>query len=491
MLAESACHAARGGWNRASFTLTQPMMLLLFTWIRRIFASKRWCTAFGLVASFLLHSLVGAAQPAAAHLVPTQRLDSLLTTLAAHDKLMGSVTLSHAGQVVYQRAFGFQQLAPAIPATPTTHYLIGSATKMFTAVLIFQLVEEKKLTLATPLATFFPQLPHARRITIDHLLHHRSGLYNFTTDSAWVSGRLRIQQPAQLLRLIGQGPPAFAPGTQAAYNNSGYVLLGYIIERITKHSYAQAVHERIGRKVGLRDTYGGSVLTPARQEAYAYQISPTGWRHVPSEAMGYVGGAGVLESTPTDLTRFLEALFRGRLVSAASLRRMQTIREGYGRGLFARPFADHAGYGHTGGINGFVTLATYFPAEQLAVALCSNAQNYSPQETLAGILSLYFQQPYHLPTFAPSSFIPAAADLVRYAGTYVSTQLPGLKITMSVSGQTLQTQATNQPPATLDCQGPGLFTFAQGRNSLRVEFAPDQPSFVLTQGGSRYTFLKE
>jgi D-alanyl-D-alanine carboxypeptidase len=127
--------------------------------------------------------------------------------------------------------------------------------------------------------------------------------------------------------------------------------------------------------------------------------------------MSYVGGAGVLESTPTDLTRFLEALFGGQFVSVTSLRQMRTIRDGYGRGLFARPFDTHSGYGHTGGIDGFVTLTTYFPAEQLAVALCSNAQNYSPQKTLAGILRLYFGQPYRLPTFATSSFVPAAADL--------------------------------------------------------------------------------
>lgn len=442
-------------------------------------------------ASFLLSYLLGAYQQAAAQSVPTQRLDSLLTTLATHHKLMGSVTLSHAGQVVYRRGFGYQQLDPSVSATPATRYLVGSVTKMFTAVMVFQLLEEKKLTLATPLATFFPQLPNARQITIDHLLRHRSGLYNFTIDSAWVSGRLRIQQPAQLLRLIGQGKPAFAPGTQAAYNNSGYVLLGYIIERLTKQSYAQALQQRVLRKADLRGTYCGSTLNSARQEAYAYQISPTGWQGATSGDMSYVGGAGVLESTPTDLTRFLEALFAGRLVSATSLRQMQTIRDGYGRGLFARPFDTHPGYGHTGGIDGFVTLTTYFPAEQLAVALCSNAQNYSPQETLDGILRLYFGQPYRLPMFAAGGFVPAATDLAHYAGTYASGQIPGLKITMTVSGQTLQTQATGQPPATLDCQGPGIFTFTQGSNSLRMEFDSDKPSFVLKQGGGSYLFFKE
>lgn len=204
-----------------------------------------------------------------------------------------------------------------------------------------------------------------------------------------------------------------------------------------------------------------------------------------------MGGAGVLVSTPADLTHFLEALFGGRLVSVASLHQMQTIRDGYGRGLFARPFEAHAGYGHTGGIDGFVTLTTYFPAEHLAVALCSNGQNYSPQETLAGVLRIYFGQPYRIPTFAASGYVPAAADLNRYAGTYASPQIPGLKITLTKSGTTLQSQATGQAAATLDSLSPGIFTFEQGSNSIRIEFDPAKPSFLLKQGGGSYSFSKE
>jgi len=212
---------------------------------------------------FSLGLLTLATPPAGAQQVATGKLDSLLTALSTHDKLMGSLTLSRNGQVLYSRAFGYQQLSPALAATPATRYQVGSVTKMFTAVMIFQLIEEGKLTLNTPLATFFPQLPHAQTITMNQLLSHRSGLYSFTSDTAWVSGHLSSQTPAHLLRLIGQGKPAFAPGTQAAYNNSGYVLLGYIIERLTKQSYAQALQQRVLAKVGLRNTYCGVPSTPS------------------------------------------------------------------------------------------------------------------------------------------------------------------------------------------------------------------------------------
>lgn len=224
--------------------------------------SPNWNTWFHQAAFWLPGLLSLITFPAGAQQLTTLRLDSLLTSLATHDKLMGSLTLSHAGRVVYSRAFGYQQAETKTPATPATRYRIGSATKMFTAVLILQLIEEKKLTLITPLAAFFPQLPNARTITIDQLLGHRSGLYNFTEDTAWVSGHMPAKTPAQMLQLIGQGQPEFAPGTKAAYNNSAYVLLGYIVERLTKLPYAQALQKRVLTKVGLLNTYCGGPINP-------------------------------------------------------------------------------------------------------------------------------------------------------------------------------------------------------------------------------------
>ena len=453
--------------------------------------SPNWNTWLHQAAFWLLGLLSLITFPAGAQQLTTLRLDSLLTSLATHDKLMGSLTLSHAGRVVYSRAFGYQQAETKTPATPATRYRIGSATKMFTAVLILQLIEEKKLTLITPLAAFFPQLPNARTITIDQLLGHRSGLYNFTEDTAWTSGHMPAKTPAQMLQLIGQGQPEFAPGTKAAYNNSAYVLLGYIVERLTKLPYAQALQKRVLTKAGLLNTYCGGPINPPKQEAFSYVISPAGWQRVGETDRSLVGGAGTIVSTPTDLTRFLEALFGGRLVSAASLKLMQTIRDGYRRGLFSRPFGARPGYGHTGGLDGFVTLTTYFPTEKLAVALCSNGQNYSPHDALLGALRIYFGQPYRIPTFPASHFVPTPADLDRYAGIYASPQMPGLKITMIKNGQTLQTQATNQPAATLDAVGPGVFKFDQSGGDIRIEFDATKPSFRLQQGGGSYLFAKE
>ncbi|WP_051718667.1 serine hydrolase domain-containing protein [Hymenobacter sp. IS2118] len=460
--------------------ITNPSTAAPRPWARRI------CRATGLLVLLGLSIFSGQAQQ-----LNTTKLDSLLASLATHNKMMGSLAISRADRVVYSRAFGYQDVAAGTLATAATRYRVGSATKMFTAVMIFQLIEEKKLLLTTPLATFFPRFPNAQAITIDQLLSHRSGLYNFTNDTAWVSGHMAAQTPAQMLERISRGKPEFAPGTQADYTNSGYVLLGYIVEQLTKRTYAQALQKRVLAKIGLVDTYQGGKIDPQKQEAFSYVISPGGWQRTTETDMSIPGGAGFIGSTPTDLNRFLTALFAGRLVSAASLKSMETIRDGYGRGLFARPFGARAGYGHTGGLDSFVTLATYFPAEKLAVTFCSNGQNYSPHDVFSGALSICFGEPYKVPAFLASGYVPTPADLVRYVGTYASPQIPGLKISMTQSGATLQSQATGQPPATLDALSAGVFKFDQAGSDIRIEFDAAKPSFLLKQGGETYTFNKE
>jgi D-alanyl-D-alanine carboxypeptidase len=180
----------------------------------------------------LLAGLLGAATLTAhAQQLNTAKLDSLFTSLATNNKLMGTVLLSHNGKVVYTRAVGYAQLDSTnkVPATATTHYRVGSLTKMFTATMVFQLIEEKKLTLATPLVTFFPQLPNAKAITIDQLLSHRSGLHDFAAGGA----ELGHKTPAEMVALLSKNAPDFEPGAKFAYSNSNYVVLGYIIERLT------------------------------------------------------------------------------------------------------------------------------------------------------------------------------------------------------------------------------------------------------------------
>ncbi|TDN36470.1 serine hydrolase [Hymenobacter sp. UV11] len=425
---------------------------------------------------------------APAQTLNTAKLDSLLDGLASHDKLMGSLALSHDGNVVYSHAFGSAQVAPKVPPTPATHYRIGSISKVFTGVLIFQLIEEKKLTLDTKLATFFPQVPNAKDITIDQLLSHRSGIHNFTNDAAYLGYMTQPKTPAELLAIIAQPQPDFAPGAKYEYSNSNFVLLTYIVEKLTKMPYAQALQKRIFAKAGLKNTYYGGKIDPKKQEAFSYETSGSGWKLSPETDMSIPAGAGALVSTPTDLDRFLEALFGGKLVSASSLAAMQDVRDGYGRALMQAPFGSKKGYGHTGGIDAFRSEALYFPGDKLAVAVCSNGGSYAPNEVIVGALSLYFGRPYKLPDFTPSTYAPTPADLDRYVGTYASPAIP-LKIAVTKDGTTLKAQATGQPAFALEPVSAGIFKFDQA--GIKMTFDAAKPTFMLQQGGKDYPFTKE
>jgi len=425
---------------------------------------------------------------APAQTLNTAKLDSLLTSLATHNKMMGSLAVSRAGSVVYSHAFGYAELATKTPATPATRYRMGSITKMFTAVMIFQLIEEKKLALTTPLATFFPQLPQASTITIDQLLSHRSGLHSLTNDPAYGTYLAQPKTEAELLAIMSKFKPDFEPGAKFDYSNSNYIVLGYIVEKLGKQPYAQALQKRVAAKAGLKDTYYGGKIDSQKREAFSYKMGAAGWQPDTETDMSIPGGAGALVSTPTDLDRFLEALFGGRLVSAASLSAMQTIRDGFGRGLMQIPFHDKPSFGHGGSIDGFRSMASYFPGDKLAVTLSTNAQSYSLNDALIGVLSICFNQPYKIPDFAVSAYVPAPADLDRYAGTYASPSLP-LKITFTKDGTTLMSQATGQSAFPLEPVSQGVFKFDPA--GIRAEFAADKPTFTLQQGGRTFVFTKE
>ncbi len=436
-----------------------------------------------------LAALLGATTlTAPAQQLNTAKLDSLLSSLATNNKMMGSLAISRNGQVVYNHAFGLAQLTPPVPATTATRYRMGSITKMFTAVMIFQLIEEKKLTLGTSLATFFPQLPNAKTITIDQLLSHRSGLHNLTADAAYLAYLTQPKVQAELLTIMSNYSPDFEPGAKFDYSNSNYIVLGYIVEKLGKQPYAQALQKRVVAKAGLQNTYYGGKIASQKQEAFSYKPGPGGWQLDVESNMSTPGGAGAIVSTPANINRFLEALFAGKLVSATSLSVMKTIRDGFGRGLMLMPFHGKPGYGHGGIIDGFQSLAAYFPDDKLTVTLSTNAHNYAIGDAMGGVLSISFNQPYKIPGFAAAAFVPAAADLDRYAGTYASPSIP-LKITFTKDGNTLMSQATGQSAFALEPVSPGVFKFDPA--GIRAEFDAAKPVFTLQQGGRTFVFTKE
>lgn len=438
--------------------------------------------------------LTGYLFAAVAQQFNSARLDSLLNAVAVNHKGMGSLALSQNGKVIYQKAIGYALVSAGkpFPATIKTRYRIGSITKMFTAVMIFQLIQENKLGLSTTLAKFYPQLPNADKITISMMLNHRSGLRNFTSDPGYATYMLKPQTHAQMLTTIAALKPEFEPDTKAAYSNANFVLLGYIAEHLTGKTYGEILKQRIANKIGLTDTYYGEATSTAKNEAYSFAYT-TNWTQQPETDMSIPGGAGAIVSTPADLVKFIEALFDGKLVTKAQLEVMKTIKDGYGSAMLRIPFYDRVSYGHSGGIDGFTSMLGYFPDDKLAFAYCSNgaAGDYSTNDLIGGVLRIYFNKPYTIPDFkaeALKAITLKTADLDKFLGNYSSAQMP-LKITVTKNDNVLMAQATGQSAFALIAVTPTQFEFKAA--GIVMEFSAAGDGFTLKQGGGVFKFVKD
>jgi D-alanyl-D-alanine carboxypeptidase len=423
------------------------------------------------------------------------KMDSLFSGIEAHDRGMYSVAIAKNGKIEYARGVGAAFIGEAtnVSATSETKYRIGSITKTFAATIIFQLVEEKKLSLDDRLAKWFPQIPNATEITLDQMLTHHSGIHNFTDDSDYQEWSQHPRTHEEIVARIASATPDFAPDHEGGYSNSNYVLLGYIIEKVTGESYADQLNKRIVTRLGLKNTYYGSKLDPNKNEAMPYRRNSSGWKAATQTDMSIPGGAGAIESTPSDLTTFITALFQGKLVSDSSLKKMLKWEGEYGRGLMHYPFYSRLIYGHTGGIDGFYSFVGYFPEDSVAVALTCNGLDYDRNGLLVGALNIYYKMPYQIPNFErPKAIAVSPNALQSYVGVYHSNA-DGMDITIRLEGGQLTAQATGQGAFPLTPTAETEFQFDQAgiKMTFKKEASGAASSFVIAQNGRRTEFVRK
>lgn len=437
-------------------------------------------------ASLLLLFILLCAESLHAQTFNKARADSLLSLLAEKNKAMGSIALLENGKIIYANAIGYREITPEkIPSDIETRYRIGSISKMFTATLIFQLIEEGRLDLSTNLSKFFPSVPGSERISIGNMLSHRSGIHNFTNDPAYQSYMTQPKTRQDMLDIISRNKPDFEPGAKMEYSNTNFVLLGYIVEDLRKDKYDNILQKFICSKAGLKNTYYGSKADLSKSESYSFSYL-TSWVKQPETDMSIPHGAGAVVSTPSDLVRFITALFEGKLVNSKSLDQMKTIRDGMGMGMQQFPYEDKTVYGHGGGIDGFNSILCYFPDEKFAISYISNGTVYSPNDIMLRMLNNYFGKHEKMPEFTVIEVSPEELD--RLAGVYSSSQIP-VKITVKSEGGKLTGQGTGQPPFPLEATAKNTFKFEPA--GIVMIFNPDNNTFVLEQGGGKITFTKE
>ncbi|MWB95194.1 serine hydrolase [Flavobacterium sp. GA093] len=415
-----------------------------------------------------------------------KRLDSLFQILEKNNKFMGSIAISENGKTIYTHSIGFDDIATSKKSTVNSKYRIGSISKMFTASLVFKALEEKKIKLDQTIDIYFPTVKNASKITISNLLNHRSGIYDITNDSDYLSWSAQFQSKVKLIERIASGQISFEPDTKGEYSNSNYILLSFILEEVYKKPYGELLNAKIIQPLKLKNTYLGSKINLEKNESYSYTFAGKWEKHKETD-MSVPLGAGAIVSNPTDLNIFIESLFAGKIITPENLNRMKTIKDNFGMGIFEFSYFDKKSYRHTGGIDGFRSILDYFANEKLAIAITSNGvMGYNNDNILLCALSSYFNKPYQMPAFNTIE-IPENT-LSQYLGIYKSAQIP-LKIEITKKEASLVAQATGQSSFPLEPTASNIFKFDPA--GIVLEFNAEKKEMILKQGGNQYIFVKE
>jgi len=400
----------------------------------------------------------------------SQSADSLLRAYAQLGRFTGSVLIAKSGTVLLEKGYGFRHVATRLPNDPASIHPIYSITKTFTSTLILKLVEAGKLSLQDRLSRFYPQWPAADSITIEQLLTHTAGLYDYTRGNT-----LTDFGETSFIQFLQKQPLDFVPGSDWRYSNSGYWLLGFISQKITGIPYEEAIRRFIFQPVGMtRSGFDFKTMTsPQKATGYAYYGGKASTPAVLYDPPGPYA-AGAIYSTVGDLFRYHQALQNGTLLTEPTLASAyRPFRNGYGYGWVIDSVAGRRTVGHSGGGAGFRTNLVRVPEDDLCVVILGNCETDIHTMT-RNLLNILYHRPYHVPRHKP---LPNR-QLEPFAGAY--RLLPGLTLYVSVEKNHLVAQASSQPPTHL---------FTEELNQFYVDEIGGLISFVRDAKGVADTLL--
>ena len=347
--------------------------------------------------------LAFGALPAAAQEV-AERIEDFVTTSHAYGLFNGTVLVAEGGELVYAAGVGEADKSWGIPNTTETKFRIASLTKQFTAALVLQLVEDGQIDLDAPISTYLPDYPSAQadRVTVHHLLSHTGGVPEHTGRPDMGEIMRRAYAPEDFLALFAELPLDFEPGSAFRYSNSGYYLLGVIVERVTGETFAVALRDRLLAPLGLRDTGYDPFPEIVPSLARGYVRTSGGFANAPYIDTSVPYAAGMMVSTAPDLYRWTQALHRGDVFrDAATTERMLTpVRDdyGYGIGVSTLPIGDQQvrAVAHSGGIPGFSTMLIHLPERDQTIVVLDNTQG-SAGALARSLAMLLYDQPVDVP----------------------------------------------------------------------------------------------
>jgi D-alanyl-D-alanine carboxypeptidase len=449
---------------------------------------KTFVTGLALAATSAFRANTATAQEVQAQRAAlVARIDSLSADFLTNGRTpSAAVAVVRGSDTLVMRGFGWADIDAHRAAGPTTVYEIGSITKQFTASAIMRLAEQYRLSLDDDISAYVPGFPlQGHHVAIRNLLNHTSGIHNYTSSPAWRPHWAEDLSPDSIVGFVKRDTFDFAPGARWSYSNTGYMLLGMIIEKVTGKPYATYVDEEFFKPLGLKRTR--YCPSRGRDTTYAAGYSYTNDKIVPTQylSMTHPYAAGALCSTVHDYLVWQRALHGGRVVSAASYRQMttpDTLANGqrltYGFGLGTGMLGTHRMITHNGGINGFTTTQLYVPDDTLSVVVFTNSDGAGPDPLAFNIARAALGLPLVTAPRAPATVAldPKLRDLV--VGVYEFAPSAGGTFVVHVykEGEQLMTKA----------EGPGQGAFPllyYGSDTFGAAFDPALRLRIHVDGG--------
>lgn len=428
----------------------------------------------------ILVLLLGLASPLAAQTAPaaaTAAFDKVLKESYAPDQPGAAVIVVKDGRTVFRKALGMADMELGVPLQPDMVFRLGSITKQFTAVSILILAEEGKLSLQDPIEKHLPGYPtQGHVITVEHLLTHTSGIQSYTAIPGWMTSKILAPMTVtELLDGFKKEPMQFAPGEKYVYNNSAYVMLGAVIEKVSGKTYEAFVKERIFQPLGMTSSWYGSTEPIIPKRVPGYSADGDKVRNAGYLSMTQPYSAGSLSSTVDDLARWDAGLYTEKILKKASLQKAWTsyhLKSGeatkYGYGWGIETLRGRPSVAHGGGIFGFSTFALRLPEDRVYVAVLANSDSpmTAPGYVAKKLAAIALGDPF--PEFTPVTL--DVSVLERYAGVYRIDEKSTR--TVRVEGGKIFTQRTGGPRQEIRPSSETAFFYDKSFTHLRFVVDP-------------------
>jgi CubicO group peptidase (beta-lactamase class C family) len=424
--------------------------------MRQMFTLQRGVVSLFLVAAALVFFALSfeafGQTPANQDITP--KIDEYMDALVRGGKFNGSILIAREGKVLVSKGYGMANFELDAPNTPQTKFRLGSITKPFTAMAIMILQERGKLSVQDSICKYLADCPAAwQQITIHHLLSHTSGLAKHDKAGDYLKTAMMPMTVMQLIDSFKNKPADFKPGEKFDYNNNGYILLGYVIEKVSGQSYEVFLKENIFAPLGMMDTGYDSHDPIIKNRAAGYvrdseRIGGNLYNAAYTDISQQLS-AGGLYSTTGDLLRLDQALYDGKILSRKSLDAMFTIAIGtygpapnYGYGWFVNKQFNHRALSHPGGVPGFTSILTRFPQDKVLIVLLGNLENSQVIRASNDLAAIIFGEKYEVPKVRASIKIDPKI-INAYVGQYEDR--PGRVTTILVENDSLVLKLAGQP----------------------------------------------